>query len=50
MFFATRRPIIPETIPVRGGVAVIIVPFGVMCGTDIEPGGAKAIPAAKIFL
>ena len=49
MFLATTRPMMPDTIPVLGGAAVMEVPLGVVCGTEIGPGGAKAIPAAKIF-
>jgi len=50
IFLEIIRPITPETIPVLGGAAEIDVPFGVMCGCEIGPGGANAIPPAKIFL
>lgn len=50
MLSATTRPMMPETIPVRGGAAAMAVPFGVVSGTEIGPGGAKTMPAAMIFL
>ena len=31
-----------------GAAAVMASPLGVVCGTEMGPGGAKAIPAAKI--
>jgi len=40
----------PEGIPVLGGGGEIGVTFGLFRGFDIGCGGAKAIPAAKIFL
>ena len=49
MFSATMRPMMPDTIPVRGGAAEIDKPLGLTCGFEIGPGGAKAMPAAKIL-
>ncbi len=40
---------IPEGIPVLGGVGLIGVPFGELIGLEIICGGANAIPAANIF-
>src|SRR5664280_649990 len=49
MFRATVLPIIAEGIPVLCGAGAISVPFGLLCGREIACGGAKAIPAAKMF-
>ena len=49
MLLATALPIIAEGIPVRGGAGAMTVPFGLLRGTEIGCGGAKAIPAAKTF-
>jgi hypothetical protein len=49
MLRATTRPVVAEGIPVRGGAAKIGVPLGLKCGQEMGWGGAKAIPAAKMF-
>ena len=50
ILYAMIRAITPEGIPVLGGVGKIGVPFGLFIGLEIACGGAKAMPAAKIFL
>src|ERR1039457_4603507 len=49
MLRATVFPISADGIPVLGGAGAMRVPFGLVCGTEIGCGGAKAIPAAKIL-
>lgn len=49
MLSATNFAVIPEGIPVLGGEGNISVPFLLFLGFEIECGGAKAIPGAKIF-
>ena len=49
IFSATNLAVIPDGIPVLGGAGKISVPFGDFLGLEIECGGAKAIPGAKIL-
>jgi len=46
---ATVLPIIAEGMPVRGGAGATAAPLGVAYGFEIACGGAKAMPAAKMF-
>jgi hypothetical protein len=48
MLSATNFAVIPDGIPVLGGEGKMSVPFLLFRGFDIECGGAKAIPGAKI--
>ena len=49
MLSATSIAVIPEGIPVLGGEGKIGFPFLLNLGLEMECGGAKAIPGAKIF-
>src|SRR5208337_219045 len=49
MVSATVLAMMPDGIPVRGGLGALTVPLGLLRGREIGCGGANAIPGAKML-
>ena len=49
MVSATVLAMMPDGMPVRGGLGVMTVPRELLRGCEIGCGGANAMPGAKMF-